>query len=254
MAARQTASIRMKEIRQPTRPDQLASIQINEIFGPTVQGEGVSIGIPAVFVRVAGCPLACVWCDTAYSWNWDAYDRTAESTTMTPAEVWAAVQDRVQDAPVRTLVITGGEPATQARALAPVAEYATTAGWRVEIETSGSISLGPLAALCDVITVSLKLRNSHQDERRRIVPGVIEELTAHAGVVWKFVIEDVTDLDEVDRLVHRFGLSTVLVMPQAQTAIALNERLRVLTPAAVARGYRVSTRLHIQMWDGVRGR
>jgi 7-carboxy-7-deazaguanine synthase len=236
-----------------SEPHGRTSVHISEIFGPTVQGEGVSIGVPAVFVRVAGCPLACVWCDTPYSWNWEVYDRSTESTTMAASEAWAAVQALVADLPVRTLVITGGEPASQAPALSLVAELASNAGWRVEVETSGSRPLGALASFCDVVTVSLKLRNSHQDEHRRLVPSTIEELARHRGVVWKFVIEDVSDLDEVDHLVAEFGLSPVLVMPQAQSVVELEAGLRLLTPAAVARGYRVSTRLHIQIWGGERG-
>ena len=44
-------------------------MKVNEIFGPTIQGEGRSAGMPTMFVRLSGCNLACIWCDTPYCFN-----------------------------------------------------------------------------------------------------------------------------------------------------------------------------------------
>ena len=147
-------------------------LAVSEIFGPTIQGEGVSAGTPAMFLRVAGCPLSCSWCDTRYSWDWNQFDRTAETTRMTTTDVWLEIGARVAQDPVRSLVITGGEPGSQAAALADVARRARASGWRVEVETSGTVALDSLAEASDLITVSPKLcelrsagRTTHRPSR-----------------------------------------------------------------------------------------
>ena len=54
-------------------------LNVNEIFGPTIQGEGPHTGRLVGFLRLAGCNLACSWCDTPYSWDWTKYDKAEES-------------------------------------------------------------------------------------------------------------------------------------------------------------------------------
>ena len=76
----------------------------------------------------------------------------------------------------------------------------------------------------------------------------------HPRAVFKFVVENDSDLDEVDGVVARFGLDRVWVMPQAQDRETLYRRLGAITPAAIRRGYRVSTRQQIEIWGGERGR
>ena len=58
----------------------------------SIQGEGVSAGVPSVFVRVAECPLRCTWCDTKYTWDWANHDRAREVHEQPVAEVAARVR------------------------------------------------------------------------------------------------------------------------------------------------------------------
>jgi 7-carboxy-7-deazaguanine synthase len=228
---------------------------VNEIFGPTVQGEGLNLGLPAVFVRLAGCPLSCAWCDTPYSWDWTRYDRAAESKAMTPQEVWKQILGMVAHTGVSTLVVTGGEPAAQSVGLQPLVESAKAAGWWVEMETSGSLRPGPLLGLLDLLTVSPKLSSSQvRRELRRLSPEVLADLAQAPNIVWKFVIDSEADLDEVDELVALHSLSPVFLMAQGATRVASLERTRWLLPHAIARGYRVAPRLHTLLWDDERGR
>lgn len=231
-----------------------ASIRVSEIFGPTLQGEGWSAGVPAIFLRVAGCHLACTWCDTSYAWDWSRHDRAENTKLLSVPDVWSRVQELASGGPVKTLVISGGEPALAAKPLAIVAHLAKGEGWDVEVETSGTLPLGPLIPHLSIITVSPKLSNSNLPEAQRLVPNVLEELAHVPSVVWKFVAETVDDLVEVDALVEAYALSPVIVMPQARSRAELNQRLRQLAPSVIARGYRLSTRLQVEIWDGERGR
>jgi 7-carboxy-7-deazaguanine synthase len=100
-------------------------LQLAEIFY-SIQGEGVWTGTPAVFVRLAGCNLACDFCDTDYSTKFFA--RTDEVVTM--------VRSAARDCPM--VVLTGGEPLAQADTPALI-EALRRDGRRIHIESNGTI-------------------------------------------------------------------------------------------------------------------
>ena len=83
----------------------METIPIHSIFGPTIQGEGVFIGRPAVFVRVAGCDGRCSWCDTTY-----ARDVTAETPRLSALEIVAQIDALPQISQNDLVVLTGGNP------------------------------------------------------------------------------------------------------------------------------------------------
>jgi organic radical activating enzyme len=93
-----------------------ATLVISEVFGPTLQGEGPSAGRPAGFVRLGRCNLACDWCDTKYTWDWENYDPQEELHT----EQVATVLEQLDAMGVGMLVVTGGEPLLQQRNLPPL--------------------------------------------------------------------------------------------------------------------------------------
>lgn len=237
-------------------PDHVSTrhLLVNEIFGPTIQGEGLSLGRPAVFVRLAGCPLSCCWCDTPFSWDWMRFERSAEVTAMTSQAVWDQTRALASGTGASTLVLTGGEPASQSAGLLPVVESARAAGWWVEMETSGAVFPGPLTTLLDLITVSPKTSSSEVPRAQRLRPDVLAVLAQAPNTVWKFVIDSEADFDEVDNLVAQYRLEPVLVMAQAATRSSSLERTAWLVPHAIARGYRVTPRLHTLLWDDERGR
>ena len=103
-------------------------LQINEIFH-SIQGESTHAGEPCVFVRLTGCNLRCVWCDTAYAFH--------EGKKMSVAEVLTEVEQ--YGCPL--VEITGGEPLLQSEVV-PLMEQLLKKGHRVLIETSGSAPVG----------------------------------------------------------------------------------------------------------------
>lgn len=102
-------------------------MKIKEIF-QSVQGEGSYTGCPVVFVRFAGCPVGCSWCDTNYK----------EGKDMTAEEVSIEVQKLATSGIV---VITGGEPTAQLPALRELTKLLHIRGYEVHIETSGYVDL-----------------------------------------------------------------------------------------------------------------
>jgi 7-carboxy-7-deazaguanine synthase len=223
-----------------------------EIFS-SVQGEGLSLGLPSVFVRLSLCNLRCSWCDTQYTWNWAQYDPKVEIIDLPIDDVLG----RVQASGVRNVVITGGEPLQQQRELTPLATALKSAGHRLEVETNGTfVPNAELAAAIDQWNVSPKLANSENPIEQRRVTGPLAWFAAEARAVFKFVIVEPGDLTEVDELVTRFGLppERVLLMPEGRSSTGLQERSRWLVDQACQRGYRFTPRLHVLLWGDERGR
>jgi len=110
-------------------------MQIIEIF-KSLQGESSYAGLPCVFVRLAGCNLRCVWCDSEYTFK--------GGSRMTHDEVMREVQ---RLSPNRGLVeITGGEPMLQEREVVPLMERLLAGGYKVLLETSGERPLDRVPA------------------------------------------------------------------------------------------------------------
>jgi 7-carboxy-7-deazaguanine synthase len=226
------------------------SLKLSEIF-ESLQGEGVSTGTPTVFVRLAQCNLHCSWCDTKYTWDFEQYDYDAEVREQNAADVAHAVNASA----TRRLVLTGGEPLLQQRALA--AFFASLApDIVVEVETNGTI-LPTAATLARVNqwNVSPKLSNGGDSESLRLRPAVLLTLRDAGHSYLKLVVQNDVDYAEADALVEHLAWprARVLFMPQASDREALRARSIPVAEAARVRGFRFSSRLHLELWGGRRG-
>ena len=217
-----------------------STVRVSEIFD-SIQGEGASAGTPSVFVRLQGCTVGCTWCDTKYSWD----ARRGEDMTL------EALLDRVKDAGMPNVVVTGGEP-LEHEALVPLVTGIKAMGLRVEIETAG---IQPPPALpVDQWNVSLKLASSGVPTARRLRPDAIERFR-DLGAWFKFVVGDERDVDEVLAIQTRHGLPTerILLMPLGMR----REEQQALMPRVIEwcrlYGFRFSPRLHILIWGARRG-
>ena len=121
-------------------------MHITEIF-KSIQGEGTRAGLPCIFVRLTGCNLRCVWCDTAYAFH-GGQNMTVEDVL----ERVEALNRRPDGEPtgIPLVEITGGEPLLQ-QEIYPLAEHLLAAGYMVMIETSGERFIGDLPK--DVIRI-----------------------------------------------------------------------------------------------------
>ena len=223
-----------------------------EIFY-SLQGEGVTAGTPTVFLRLAMCNLSCTWCDTKYTWNWHNYDFKCEVISL-PIE---GVEQRVLGFGCPHLVITGGEPLMQQRALAPLALSLKRSGFYCEVETNGT--LVPESQMVEAVTqwnVSPKLHNSGNQPGHREVPQALKIFRDLDTAYFKFVIVQPGDVEEVLGLVARYGIPPhrVLLMPEGVAPQTVEERGRWVAQACADHGFRFTTRLHILLWGDQRGR
>lgn len=226
-------------------------MKISEIFY-SIQGEGTLAGVPSVFVRVSGCNLRCVWCDTPYtSWN-------PEGSEMPIKEIAAKVRDYAAS----HVVLTGGEPMIFAESV-ELTQQLKQAGTHITVETAGTV-YQPVT--CDLMSISPKLANStpHQREggrwaaqhdRLRYQAEVLRRLASAYAYQLKFVVSDPGDLPEIESIVKETSAdpSRVVLMPEGVTAEALRERAKWLVDLCKRHGYRYSPRLHIDIWGNQRG-
>lgn len=226
-------------------------MKIAEIFY-SIQGEGMLAGVPSVFVRVSGCNLRCVWCDTPYtSWNPEGREITIDK-----------IVGEVRGYGASHVVLTGGEPMILAESI-ELTRRLKTAGERITVETAGTVYQ---PVVCDLMSISPKLANSTphereggrwsaQHERLRYHPDVLRRLTSEYPYQLKFVVTAPEDIPEIEGIVDDIGADAarVVLMPEGISAEALRERAQWLVDLCKQLGYRYSPRLHIDIWGNQRG-
>jgi organic radical activating enzyme len=224
-------------------------LTVNEIFH-SIQGESTFTGEACVFVRLTACDLRCSWCDTPYTWDWTRFDPAQERSLLDLDAVDALIDAQGTD----MLVVTGGEPLLQQRRLLPLLQRRAARGMRIEVETAGTVSpSAELSACVAQFNVSVKLASSGNPVQRRLRPQAIADLRATGRAVWKFVAVEVADLDEIAALVEEHGLNPVYVMPEGTDAATVLARSRELAEPVLARGWHLTSRLHVLLYGNRRG-
>lgn len=133
----------------------MTEFRIVEIF-ESLQGEGYNTGMPAIFIRFAGCNLNCVWCDT----NFRQYTRFTLEQLLTKVKQYTS----------KNIIITGGEP-TMVKALPELLLPLKQAGYYIAIESNG---LGKIDPLIDYIALSPKF--CYQARYQKIVQPTASEV------------------------------------------------------------------------------
>lgn len=239
-----------------------------EIFH-SIQGEGRNAGRTRTFVRLSGCNLHCVWCDTAYTWNWEGtpfqhrrdsnerpykFSPLAEMVKVDVSEACAlALQARSEG-----LVVTGGEPLMQTEAVAALIGAVRLQAPRhyIEIETNGTIAPDrSLVQTVDLFTVSPKLKHSGNSDVDAIKPASLAAFARLDSAIFKFVVSEPADLQDIARVASDFGVRNdrIYVMPEGTNSAQLIERGRQIVRAAIDRGFNYTDRLHIHLWGDMRG-
>ncbi len=162
-------------------------VRVTEIFH-SIQGESTWTGRPCTFVRLTGCPLRCVWCDTAYAFH-GGKKRTLD-------EVVEAVDQIGCD----LVEITGGEPLVQPGAVT-LADRLLARGYTVLMETSGALDVSGLDPRVHKI-MDLKCPGSGEESRN--LWSNLDHLTSRDEV--KFVVADLDDYAWAADVIRTRGL------------------------------------------------
>ena len=227
------------------------AVKIAEIFY-SIQGEGMLVGVPSVFVRTLGCNLRCTWCDTPYtSWQPEGANQSIDEITGAVAAFGAG-----------HVVITGGEPMI-APGIVELTKRLRDAGVHITIETAGTVYV---SVECDLMSISPKLSNSTpfereggrwaaQHERLRYQPEILRRLIAAYPYQLKFVVAQPEDMPEIEAIRSDLGApaSRIVLMPEGTRQEIVRERGLWLAEISKRTGYRYSPRLHIDLWGDKRG-
>ena len=229
----------------------VARLRIAEVFA-SVQGEGIWSGVPSSFVRVSGCNLRCQWCDTPYaSWN-------PEGPVREVSDIWREVESHG----LNHVVITGGEPLLFA-GTAELARMAKANGRMITFETAGTLDTD---APCDLMSISPKLAHStpaegdwrERHERDRLNVPVLRRLTQRYDYQLKFVVNpDIPgDIEEIKRLLDQIGgieSGRVLLMAEGVDSETVRRRSQALVKTVMDHNWRLTTRLHIDLFGNTKG-
>lgn len=211
------------------------SLKISEIFF-SLQGEASRAGLPTVFVRLTGCPLRCLWCDTEHAF--------AGGQRMTLAQTLSEVGGYQ----TRQVCVTGGEPLAQKNCL-PLLAALCDEGYEVCLETSGAFDVSSVDARVSRI-VDLKAPGSGESAKNR-----------WANLAWltmrdelKFVIKDRADYEWARQTITERRLDAICPLlfspvqgeidPTALAEWILADRLPV----------RFQLQLHKLLWGNMRGK
>jgi len=165
------------------------TLRISEIFY-SLQGESTRSGLPTVFIRLTGCPLRCVWCDTAYAFN------GGQKMSLD------AILQQVKSFNTRYVTVTGGEPLAQPACLDLIRQLADE-DYRVSLETSGALDISAVDERV-VNVMDLKAPGSGEENKNRYQN--IEFLKAQDEI--KFVLANESDYQWAKARLEEFQLAS----------------------------------------------
>ncbi|PHM35698.1 7-carboxy-7-deazaguanine synthase QueE [Xenorhabdus innexi] len=213
---------------------------INEMF-QTLQGEGVFTGVPAVFIRLQGCPVGCSWCDTKHTWEKEAdKQQTMENILVKTqdSDTWGVATPQQiinlfarQGYTARHIVITGGEPCLYD--LRPLTEALENAGYQCQIETSGTHAI--LCSDNTWVTVSpkVKMRGGY-----KVLPEAMNRANEIKHPVGRE--RDIESLDDLLTMLDESNKPVIALQPISQK----EEATRLCIETCIARNWRFSMQTH----------
>jgi 7-carboxy-7-deazaguanine synthase len=249
----------------------------------TIQGEGKLTGVPSLFVRLASCNLRCIWtlpdgsfcrCDTPY-----ASFNAEQDLQLSTNEVFELIKHNIGD--LNHVVITGGEPLLQHKALAILTNrLKTELNLHLTVETNGTLFAEDVAQHIDLFSISPKLSNSDPSPQKIEKYGLrpAGPLNYHASkrkntevlqeyinfcnstgkeMQLKFVIGQKDDYIEIKKEflenLYNWKKDDIMLMPLGATPEELKTTSNMVLEMAIKNGWRFASRMHIDLFGPIPG-
>ena len=205
-------------------------LEVTEIY-KSVQGESTYMGLPCVFIRLTGCNLRCIWCDTPHAFH----DGKKLSIHQ--------IIDEVKLYDIKLVEITGGEPLLQ-KEVFPLMESLLKNKFKVMLETSGSLAINNVPAKVIKI-IDLKCPGSGEENKN--LWENLNHLTSIDEI--KFVIADKTDYEWSKKVLQNYELDKKV--PVLFSPVFEKLKLKDLTEWILKDNLpvRLHTQLHKYIWD-----
>ena len=212
-------------------------MKISEIFF-SIQGEGVEIGLPTVFVRLFACDLRCTWCDSMYAVEGtDFKDMSIEEVTA-----------EIERFNCKKVCFTGGEPLIQQKELEILAKDLVHDGYEIILETSGHKEPPPVF-WTDSCLISMDCKCPGSGMEKRMDFELMEKLRPNDQL--KFVIQDEADYEYAKGILKKYKIKANIIFQPVYgsslkwlTGRVLEDRLERV---------RVLPQLHKIIWGDIRG-
>lgn len=212
-------------------------MKISEIFF-SIQGEGIEMGMPTVFVRLFACDLRCSWCDTMYAVEGKDFIELSVDGVLEEVGKWDS----------KRVCITGGEPLIQLKEVEALAEGLKRGGYSILLETSGH-KMPPAVFWTEKCVISMDCKCPGSGMQDRMDFTLFTKLRSCDQL--KFVIQDEADYEYAVRILKEYDIETnVIFQPTGGREIGwitqwvMRDRLG---------GVRVLPQLHKIIWGDKRG-
>lgn len=205
-------------------------MKVIEIF-KSIDGEGIRVGYPAIFIRLAGCNLRCSYCDTKYSYEKE------KSVDMTPEQIYKEVFKLGG----KRITLTGGEPLIH-EDVSFLINLLLSKGYEVNIETNGSVDISPFLYNGCIITMDYKCAGSGMEDKM-----LLDNLKLlRKQDVLKFVVSNKHDLDTV-----------LNISPNTKASVYISPVFGKIEPAEIVNymlehgmeDCRIQVQLHKIIWN-----
>jgi organic radical activating enzyme len=230
----------------------------------SIQGEGISIGKTAYFIRLAGCNLNCWFCDTKETWTVNEQSNDLELISKIESELTERNIDKIN-----SLIFTGGEPTIYIMDLTNFIrkhyEFIKTHFNMIEIETNGSLDISNYFPMFERYSIKNEIPVHFNISPKNLTNTKVtlnsgnyekfENWLNYDNKIFKFVASNEEDFNEIVAYVNKYNIPNdeVFIMPMGTTKEEILKGQKDLIDLILFKGFNLSTRLHTIIWNNEKG-